>query len=324
MRAGQDVRGVVYGILGSRVKDMRGGSDAAAWGDADRWGVIERYELVHPSVPTAWDGRTVLHLSDFHIRRGVPWPGALERLARWVDEHEVDLAVMTGDYGDLPRDAEAAAGMLTRLVGRIRSRHGVYGVFGNHDGAGFVRRVRGMPGVRWLMGETVEIGAGLSIIGASFPEDLVGAVWKPVGMGPSASVEGDVTPSRAPTRISNSTSVFASGPSLVEGGFRLGLVHDPTEVYSAAAVGVEVVLAGHTHGGQVRWSARVTPHTSCDLPSGFASGMYALGGTVLCVSRGMGEAVARIRVRCPRQAGVYVLRRGELAVGDRLRVVRHW
>jgi predicted MPP superfamily phosphohydrolase len=227
-----------------------------------------------------------------------------------VDEHDVDLAVMTGDYGDMPQDAEAAAGVLERLVGRIRSRHGVYGVFGNHDGAGFVRRVRGMRGVRWLRGETVEVGEGLKVVGASFPEDLVG-------------VGGEALRTRQlgqdePTPQAHSSTGRGSM------GFRIGLVHDPTEVYTAAALGVDVVLAGHTHGGQVRWSAGVTPHTSCDLPSGFASGMYALGGTVLCVSRGMGEAVARIRVRCPRQAGVYVLRRGGLPVGERLSVVRRW
>jgi hypothetical protein len=52
--------------------------------------------------------------------------------------------------------------------------------------------------------------------------------------------------------------------------------------------------------------------------------MYALGRTVLCVCRGMGEAVARVRVRCPAQAALYVLRRGEIGEGEGLRILRRW
>jgi predicted MPP superfamily phosphohydrolase len=253
---------------------------------------VERYEIVHPSVPVEAEGMTILHLTDFHVRRpllgGEAWPAVVRRLAAWLPGNEVDLVAMTGDYTDHPPDDEAAAGTLGRLVPLMRSRLGAFGVFGNHDGPGLVRRAREIAGVRWLGRETVDVGRGVSVVGASFPEDLIGAT-----MGS-------------------------------EGGFRIALVHYPTEVYTAAAIGIDVVLAGHTHGGQVRWSPTVTPHTSSDLPSGFASGMYQLGGTVLCVSRGLGEAVARVRVRCPAQACLYTLRRGEAARTGRLTAIVRW
>lgn len=251
---------------------------------------MDRYELRHPAVPAELEGATILHLTDFHIRRGHPWPAVVERLAGWLGGHEVDLAVMTGDYADRPPDDGAAAGMLARLVPLIRARRGVYGVFGNHDGPGLMAAVRGLAGVRWLMNDAMSPMPGLELVGASFPEDLVGAAARGGG----------------------------------RGVFRVALVHYPTEVYGAAALGIDVVLAGHTHGGQVRWSPAVTPHTSSDLPSGNASGMYRLGRTVLCVSRGMGEAVARVRVRCPAQAGLFTLRRGEIGEGEGLGVLKRW
>jgi predicted MPP superfamily phosphohydrolase len=275
----------------------------------DAGGLVERYEIVHPSVPVEAEGMTILHLTDFHVRRpvfgGEAWPGVVRRLAAWLPGNEVDVVAMTGDYADHPRDEEAAAGMLGRLVPLMRGRLGVYGIFGNHDGPGLVRRAREVAGVRWLGREAAEVGRGVEAVGASFPEDLVGAtdgrrLGEPAERKNRHGVPGHQRP------------------------FRIALVHYPTEVYTAAAIGIDVVLAGHTHGGQVRWSPTVTPHTSSDLPSGFASGMYRLGGTVLCVSRGLGEAVARVRVRCPAQACVYTLRRGDASRTERLTAIVRW
>lgn len=266
------------------------GASTAA--DIEAGGLIERYEIVHPAVPTQAEGMTILHLTDFHIRKpllgGPAWPGVLKRLEAWLPHHQVDMVAMTGDYGDHPKDDDAAIGMLERLSPMLRGRLGAFGIFGNHDGAGLVERAKRVGGVRWLGRESVDVGNGVTIVGASFPEDLVGA---------SADSEG---------------------------GFRVALVHYPTEVYTAASLGIDVVLAGHTHGGQVRWSPTVTPHTSSDLPSGFASGMFRLGGTVLCISRGLGEAVMRVRVRCPAQACVYTLRRGEAARTETLTPIVRW
>lgn len=253
---------------------------------------VECYEVRHPAVPLELDGRTILHLTDFHIRRGKAWPAVVGRLAGWCERNEVDVVALTGDYANHPPDDEAGIEMLGRLAKSLRARLGVYGIFGNHDSARFAGLARGIPEIRWLEGEVVEAAPGLEVVGVSFPEDLVGVI----GTRPRA-----------------------------EGTVRVALAHYPTEVYTAAALGVDVVLAGHTHGGQVRWSPTLTPHTSSDLPSGYASGMYRLKRTVLCVSRGMGEAVAPIRVRCPAQAGLYVLRRGEFAgSGERLEAVVRW
>lgn len=275
-----------------------GRSEASGATADEAGGLIERYEIVHPAVPAEAEGMTILHLTDFHIRKplmgGAAWPGVLKRLEAWLPHHEVDLVAMTGDYGDHPKDDDAAVGMLERLAPMLRGRLGVFGIFGNHDGAGLVERAKRVGGVRWLGRESVAIGNGVTVVGASFPEDLVGA-----------------------------TGTWFGEPGH-QRPFRLALVHYPTEVYTAASLGIDVVLAGHTHGGQVRWSPTMTPHTSSDLPSGFASGMYRLGGTVLCISRGLGEAVARVRVRCPAQACVYTLRRGEAAKTETLTAIVRW
>ena len=82
---------------------------------------------------------------------------------------------------------------------------------------------------------------------------------------------------------------------------------------TASSLNLPLVLAGHTHAGQIRLSPRLAPHTSSDLPAHLATGVLRLRGTLCCVSRGMGEAIREhLRINCPRHVPLYTLRRGEL------------
>ncbi|MBX3363370.1 MAG: metallophosphoesterase family protein [Phycisphaeraceae bacterium] len=253
------------------------------WGALDtpqsrrRGGLVEHYDLPHPAVPPGLEGFSILHLTDFHTTRRRR-PVVLGQLLDEIGRIEVDLVALTGDYMDHPGDEGAALEVLAEVLGRVRSRQGAVGIFGNHDTAAFRREARGVGAVRWLEHEGVHLeGVGLTVAGASFPEDVL-------------------------------RTALETGSS----GFVLGLVHYPSEMYPASEVGWPVVLAGHTHGGQVRLGATRTPHTSCDLPSGAASGVICRGETVCAISRGLGETVARVRFRCPAQAPVYRLVRGPI------------
>ena len=239
---------------------------------------IERYDLVHPEVPPSLDGTTILHLTDTHVRRGRPFTPARRTLADAIRRTHADLVCLTGDYMTRPGDEPAALRSLRALVEACSPPLGIFGIFGNHDSVAFERGAAALPGVRWLHNESVDVPGrpGLRLLGASYPEDAVGAL---LSLGPPRA-----------------------------GAFTLALAHYPTEAFALGDAGVQVLLAGHTHGGQVRLSPRFAPHTSSDLPPHLASGLMRYRRTIVAVSRGLGAAVISWRFNCPARA-LYSLRR---------------
>lgn len=243
---------------------------------------LERYDIVHPAVPDALEGFTILHITDLHIRRHRPRPPAIKALLESLIQTESDLVVLTGDFMDRPGDEKTALASLRLVVDACRARLGIVGVVGNHDSGPLRERLVDITGVRWLTKASPIWDAlpDLRLIGSQEPEDLL-------------------------------ASVLASPPP-PPGALHIALIHYPSEVYTAADLGIPLALAGHTHAGQFRITPRLAPHTSSDLPADLATGILRLRQTLCAVSRGLGQAVIEARFNCPPQAPLYVLRRGEL------------
>lgn len=203
--------------------------------------------------------------------------------------------VLTGDFMDRPGDEKSALEALRLVVGACRARLGIAGVVGNHDSGALRERLGEVEGVRWLTrGSPVwDVLPELRLIGSEEPEDLLASVLA----SPGAGVGGGAW----------------SGAGAGVGGMTIGLIHYPSEIYTAADLGIPLVLAGHTHAGQFRVTPRLAPHTSSDLPADLATGVLRLRRTLCAVSRGLGQAVIEARLNCPAQAPLYVLKRGELA-----------
>ena len=268
---------------------------------------LERYDLTHPAVPEALDGLTILHITDGHVR----WPQgqnpAFQRLLRAIGSVEADIIALTGDYMTEPGDEPHALDAIRRMQEVWRVRYGVYAVFGNHDSHALKVACREMEGITWLENRMADVpGLGLRMIGISYPEDLFGAV---VGK------EGKEARRHEGTKGADEESdpaLRASVPSCLRASpFPFLISHYPTEIFPAADMGIPLMIAGHTHGGQIRLMKGHVPHTSSDFPSHVATGIIRLRHTVCAVSRGVGEAFVGIRVNCPRQLPLYTLRRGE-------------
>ncbi len=191
----------------------------------------------------------------------------------------MDLIALTGDYMHRPGHEDAALAWLACLLDAADARLGVCAVFGNHDSADLIRRSRALPAT-WLIRDAVRPTPGLCLLGASEPEDLLAC-----------------TRSAGPAR---------------EGELRIALTHYPNQIVSAAQMGIDLVLAGHTHAGQWRPYRRLCPHTSCDLPMHLASGVLRYRDTLCVISRGLGESLFELRINCPRHAPLITLRRAPL------------
>lgn len=241
--------------------------------------MLEHRTITHPALPEHLDGLTILHLSDFHVRWGPlghRWFPVLERLLR---ETPADLITITGDYIDRPGHEGFGLELLERMAAVWQPRFGVLGIHGNHDTPEFRRRAAHAAGIEWIGGRVIERPLGdrgvLRIGGLDWPEDVPALL---------AASNGEPPP--------------------------LVLAHVPTALVPLATFGVPLVLAGHTHAGQIRLSPRFAPHTSSDTPPHLAGGLLRYRDTLMAVSRAIGDGVIEgLRINCPRQVALFTLRR---------------
>lgn len=252
------------------------------------WLARKQRELVLPGLPAAFDGLTVLHLSDIHSRPGDPRGEAIVAAAASIP---ADLVCLTGDYGDRPRDAPIAAALLAAARGRL----GTFAVLGNHDfdarplggrrarfSSTSANRVAGLleaRGIVVLRNESVCLERGdarLWIVGLDDPHtfrDHVPRAYEAIPAGERSIV----------------------------------LAHSWEPTALAAERGAMLVLAGHTHGGQVRppWLPPIAHNTHRRPPR--IGGLSWVDGTALYISRGLG-ATHRLRVLVRPEAVVFTLR----------------
>jgi hypothetical protein len=223
----------------------------------------------------------IVQISDLHIGNGMEG----DRLARMVERVnglEPDLIALTGDLFDFdPRFVDEGA----RGLAGLRARLGVYAVLGNHDTyTGTERVVEGLarhaPELRLLRGEVVRV-----------PE-----------LDPPFYVAGIDDPGRDWTgRGVELPELEALGEGLPDDGPALLLVHRPELFAQASRLGFQVVLAGHTHGGQLALPTPGGPFNLARLVFRYHRGLYHLNGATLYVNRGLGVAGPAIRFNCPRE-----------------------
>lgn len=224
---------------------------------------ITHLQIGLPRLPRGLNGMSIAHLSDIHYGLFLSRE-ALERVLELTQAQRPDLICITGDFvTQSPVFMEPAAEML----GRLRAPLGVYAVLGNHDfraGAEAVTRALRQAGIKVLRNQHRLVhhrGTAFQIAGVddSRQHPDVGAA-----LGPTAN------------------------------RFTLLLAHNPMELRAAAREGVDLVLSGHTHGGQIKFGF-AEPLYQRYLPAGFLS----LDGTQMYVSRGLGKVIVPMRVGAP-------------------------
>jgi predicted MPP superfamily phosphohydrolase len=241
---------------------------------------LERLEVELARWPRELDGFRVVQVSDTHIGPILGRRFAEHVVAR-VNALDADLVALTGDLVD---------GAVHRLApevapfARLRARHGVFFVTGNHDhlsGAGaWCARVQEL-GIRVLRNERVEIRKGSAVFDLLGVDDHHGRlISREGGEDLEAALEG-----RDPGR-----------PALL-------LAHDPSTFKRASGLGIDLQLSGHTHAGQL-WPFGYLVRLA--IP--FVAGRYRRGAAQLYVSRGTGFWGPAMRLRAPAEITEIVLR----------------
>ena len=266
----------VQGITRRRLlKAMAGGAALCSAGAAyafaiePTWLRTVEQEVQVRGLDPAFRGYTVGQLSDLHVGAGVPLPylrGAVQRL----NAAAPDVIAVTGDIvhaGGSPEQARTAAGVLAGL----RAPDGVYAVLGNHDLGVHDRRGRERPGSRAQILDALH-AAGIRVL-----ENEEKSVWRGTARLRLIGL-GDLWGGRHDPEA-------AGRPS--PGAPRIVLCHNPDAAPHLAERDVDLVLCGHTHGGQVSIPFLGTPILPVQNRE-YVAGLYRVGETALYVNRGVG------------------------------------
>lgn len=235
--------------------------------------------LDFPDLPPAFDGYTILQLSDLHVGRV---PGLAGHAAAALRGLSVDLVTVTGDIQSwgLP-EPEPAADEVATILSAVSARDGTLGILGNHDSHHLVDALE-RRGMHVLINEHATVhraGGELHLVGV----DDIHYFY-----------------TEAAER-----ALRARTPA----GFSVALVHTPEFADVAAESGYALYLAGHTHGGQICLPGGRPLLTALDRRHrAYAAGKWRLGAMTGYTSRGIGVA-RRARFNCPPEIVVLRLRR---------------
>jgi predicted MPP superfamily phosphohydrolase len=239
--------------------------------------VVERALEVR-RLPASLEGLRIAHLSDLHFT-GAIGKGYFQEVVRHSNDFAPDVVAVTGDLVD----NDDCIAWIPDTLGRLTSRHGVFFVLGNHDlwvDTDRLRRTVIECGLTYLGSRWLEIpirGEAVVLAGNELP-------W----FSPAADLSG------APPRS-------ADGRPL-----RLVLAHSPDQLRWAQSWDVDLMLAGHTHGGQVRfpWIGPIFAPSRAGVK--YASGTFHAPPTVMHVSRGLSGEFP-LRLNCPPELGLLTL-----------------
>lgn len=217
-------------------------------------------------LPAAFDGFTVLHISDLHADMS---DSAMQRLQQILPGLSYDLCVLTGDYrGATFGPFEAAIAQMRPVLARIKPP--VYGVLGNHDTIRMVPDLEDM-GIRMLLNECEPItrdGANIYLAGVDDAHFF---------------------------RVDN---IEKAASGIPDGAFSILLSHTPEIYRQAAHAGFALLLGGHTHGGQICLPGSIPITLESDLPRRFGAGAWKYHEMSGYTSVGVGSSVVPVRFNC--------------------------
>lgn len=244
-----------------------------------RWLKIERIHIPIPSLPPAFDGYRIVHLTDLHFGYYTPQE-TITRAIQMALALAPDQIALTGDYVLGMMDWSGLCTELSKL-----SVHGnVTAVMGNHDhwtDATGVRRVLADAGIPELRNASQRLTRGEQAIWLLGVDDI----WEKHNDLPSA---------------------LADVPS---GSVAILLAHEPDYADEVALTGrIALQLSGHSHGGQVRIPGRGAPIVPT-LGRKYPCGLYHVGGMWLYTNRGVGIIPPAVRVNCRPEVAEITLRR---------------
>ena len=226
--------------------------------------------LLVPRLPPGLDGLTIVHMSDIHFT-GHLTEDFFHFVVDRVNELDSDLVALTGDIMDEP----SCLGWIGQTLGRVQSHWGAFCIFGNHD-----LRIRDRE---LLAGEFERAGW-----------HYLGGRWLRMRIrGQDIVLAGNELPWYRPAADMSTCPPPVDG----RGELRILLSHSPDQIQWARRHGFDLMLSGHTHGGQIQLPVIGPLIGQSRYGVRYCCGVFSEPPTLLHVSRGV-SAKHNLRINC--------------------------
>jgi predicted MPP superfamily phosphohydrolase len=243
-------------------------------------------------LPKAFDGFRIAQLSDIHVGPFMPLED-IRKYVAMVNQLKPDLVALTGDF--VTWEA-SPAGAVVEALSRLKAPYGVFGCLGNHEHwAGVedsITRRFAEHGAKMLRHESATIASGgerLNLIGVDYQTR---SRFGPPGDGIVLQYLEGVEPLMLP------------------GAVNILLSHNPNTFDRAAELGIDLSVAGHTHGGQITLEYLSPDLSPARLITAYVRGWFQKGESQLYVNRGIGTIFSPVRFGAPPEITLYELQRG--------------
>ncbi|MHA1132862.1 MAG: metallophosphoesterase [Alphaproteobacteria bacterium] len=230
-----------------------------------------------PHLPEAFDGLSILQISDLHVDMS---EGAMARLIQLLPTIHYDLCILTGDYrGNTWGPYEPSLAGMEKLCAQLKGP--VYGVLGNHDTILMVPRLEEM-GVRMLLNEADTIERGDERLHLAGVDDA---------------------------HFYRMENIEKAADNIPHEEFSILVTHTPEIYRQAAHADFDVLISGHTHGGQICLPGGIPITLSAVLPRALGSGPWRHHDMIGYTAVGAGSSVVPVRFNCPPEVTLHRLRR---------------
>lgn len=252
------------------------------------------------SLPREFDGLRIAHLSDFHLT-GRIGKRFFEQVVELTNKQKPDAVFLTGDL----LDKKHCLDWIEDIYGGFQAPEGLFFILGNHDRRiGDIDALRGRLeacGAKDCNGKYVKI-TRRSNAGGSL-KDVESRIW----------VTGNEIPwfsgaESTKTKVAHLKEEGIDPGS--ENDFFLTMCHSPDQLFWAQERGFDLMLAGHTHGGQVRLPVVGPIIAPSRYGVRYASGVFKIGQMAMHVSRGLSGADP-LRWNCPPEITIITLKCGK-------------
>jgi len=238
---------------------------------------VRHNRIVVPQLPPPFEGLTILQLSDLHVEMS---EAAMERTINLVAGLTYDICVLTGDYRAKtfgPHEASVAG--TAQVCAAVKGP--VYAVLGNHD---TIRMVPALEdaGIRMLVNESLTIERGGAQIHLAGIDDA---------------------------HFYRMDNIEKAAANIPPDAFSILISHTPEIYRQAAHADFNLLLAGHTHGGQICLPGGIPITLDSALPRSMGSGLWKHAGMIGYTSVGTGSSVVPVRFNCPPEITLHRLHR---------------
>jgi len=239
--------------------------------------VVRRNDLTFAELPPAFDGLAILHISDLHADMNEV---AMDNLVQLVGGLQYDLCVLTGDYrGKTFGPFEPALEGVAKVRAQLKAP--IFGVLGNHDTIQMVPAMEAM-GIAILLNECEAIVRGDQRIYLAGIDDA---------------------------RFYRVDNIEKAALQIPANAFSILLSHTPEVYRQAAGANFNLMLSGHTHGGQICLPGSIPIKLEAVLPRRMGAGAWRHQKMTGYTSVGAGSSLLPVRLNCPPEITLHCLRR---------------